>query len=85
MRADPNELAADSVLVRHEMQSGRAPLASITPITSGSSPPPEAVAAPRKGPAVETETGFKRNEGGGTHSQQVVLRSEKATGYEKEY
>ena len=67
------------VLVQREMESGRAPLASITPIPRGQFAPPEAVAAWRKGASGRNRNWFhkKGNQGGGSHSQQVALRSGK--------
>ena len=73
------------MLVQREMESGRAPLASITPIPRRSHTQPEAVAAGRKWAAAQNVTGFKKKEVsvGGSHSQQGARRSGKRTGYEK--
>jgi hypothetical protein len=51
-----------TVLVQREMESGRAPLASITPIPRGQFAPPEAWRSGGRVPAAETATGFIRKE-----------------------
>ena len=53
-----------SVLVQREMESGRAPLASITPIPRGQFAPPEAWRPGGRVPAAETATGFIKKESG---------------------
>ena len=50
------------MLVQREMESGRAPLASITPIPRGQFAPPEAWRPGGRAPAAETATGFIRKE-----------------------
>jgi hypothetical protein len=51
----PEVAGRETVLVQREMESGRAPLASITPIPRGSSHSPEAIAARRKRAAAEPQ------------------------------
>jgi hypothetical protein len=79
------ESGAPPVLVQREMESGRARLASITPIPRGQFAPPEAcrpdgsVAAWRKGASGRNGNWFhkKGNQVGGSQSQPVGLRSGK--------
>lgn len=67
------------VLVQREMESGRAPLASITPIPRGQFAPPEAWRPGGRVPSGRNRNWFhkKGNQLGGSHSPQVALRSGK--------
>ena len=76
--------ASHVVLVQREMESGRAPLASITPIPRGSSYRRKRLRRDGRtsGPKPKLVSS-KGNQFGGSHSQQGALPSGKPTGYKK--